>query len=131
MLILQPATLQPSNPSNTLFIGNLSFDSTNDSIHEAFSAFGEISRVSLPTDRESGNPKGFGYVDFNTVDEAKAALESMNGTEVDGRSIRVDYATPREDNGGGGGRGGRGGFGDRGGRGGGRGDGGGGGKARA
>lgn len=111
---------KPSTPSNTLFIGNLSFDSTNDSIHEAFSAFGEISRVSLPTDRDTGNPKGFGYVDFNTVEEAKAALESMSGADVDGRNIRVDYATPRDDSAGGG-RGGRGGFGDRGGRGGGRG----------
>ncbi|KAF1951848.1 RNA-binding domain-containing protein [Byssothecium circinans] len=123
---------KPSVPSNTLFIGNLSFDSSNESIHEAFSAYGEISRVSLPTDRETGAPKGFGYVDYGTVDEAKAALEALNGYEVDGRPIRVDYATPRDNSGGaggrggfgggrGGGRGGRGGFGDRGGRGGGRG----------
>lgn len=118
-----------SAPNNTLFIGNLSFDATNDSIHEVFSAYGEISRVSLPTDRETGNPKGFGYVDFNTVEEAKAAFENLHGTEVDGRPIRIDYATPRDDNGGGrggrgggrggfdrgGGRGGRGGFGGRGG----------------
>lgn len=122
---------KPSAPSNTLFIGNVSFDCTNDMISEAFSEYGNISRVSLPTDRESGNLKGFGYVDFSSVDEAKAAKEALNGAEIAGRSIRLDFATPRDDNGGGGGRGGfggrgrggdrggrgRGGFGDRGGRG--------------
>lgn len=110
-----------SAPSNTLFIGNLSFDSTNDSVHEIFSQYGEITRVSIPTDRESGTPKGFGYVDFSTVDEAKAALEALHGTDVDGRNIRVDFAAARDNNGGGGSRGGfgdRGGFGGRGGRGG-------------
>lgn len=116
-----------SAPSNTLFIGNLSFNATNDAIHEIFSEHGEITRVSLPTDRETGTPKGFGYVDFTTVDEAKSALETLNGTDVEGRAIRVDFAAARDNNGGGGGRGGfggrggRGGFGDRGGRGGGRG----------
>ena len=102
-----------SAPSNTLFIGNISFDATNDMISEAFAEYGQISRVSLPTDQESGQPKGFGYVDFTTVDEAKAALEALNGAEIAGRNIRLDFATPRDNNGGGRG-GGRGGFGGRG-----------------
>lgn len=125
-----------SAPSNTLFLGNLSFDCTNDSVQEIFAEYGNITRVSLPTDRETGAIKGFGYVDFSSQEEATAALEALNGQDVEGRAIRIDYAAAREDNGGGGrgggfgggrggGRGGRGGFGDRGGRGGGRGFGGG------
>jgi nucleolin len=127
-----------SDPSNTLFIGNISFNATNEVISETFQEYGTITRVSLPTDRETGNPKGFGYVDFTTTEEATAALEALNGADIEGRNIRIDYAAARVDNGGGfgggrgggdrgrGGRGGgRGGFGDRGGRGGGRGFGGG------
>lgn len=120
-----------SPPSNTLFIGGVSFNSTNESIGEVFGEFGTVNRVSLPTDRDTGNPKGFGYVEFGTVEEATAALESLNGSDVDGRTIRVDFAGARDNSNGGGrgggfgGRGGRGGgrggFGDRGGRGGGRG----------
>lgn len=77
--------------------------------------------------RDSGNPKGFGYVTFKSVEDAKNAYENMAGAEISGRPVRLDYATPRPDRSGGdrggrgGGRGGRGGFGDRGGRGGGRG----------
>jgi nucleolin len=130
------ASAKRSPPSNTLFIGNVSFDSSNESIQEIFAEYGNVTRVSLPTDRESGALKGFGYVDFSSQEEASAALEALNGQDIGGRAIRVDYATPRDDNGGGGGgrggfgggrgggRGGRGGFGDRGGRGGGRGGGG-------
>ncbi|KAH4918226.1 hypothetical protein HBI79_211950 [Parastagonospora nodorum] len=129
-----------SAPANTLFLGNLSFDCSNEGIQEIFQEYGNITRVSLPTDRDTGSLKGFGYVDFGTVEEATAALEALNGQEVEGRAIRIDYAAPRADNGGGGGfgggrgggrgsfgggrGGGRGGFGDRGGRGGGRGRGG-------
>jgi len=125
-----------SAPSNTLFIGNISFNATNDVISETFSEYGSITRVSLPTDRETGNPKGFGYVDFETTEQATAALEALNGADIEGRPIRIDYAAARDNAGGSGGfgggrgggrggaRGGRGGFGDRGGRGGGRGRGG-------
>lgn len=125
-----------SPPSNTLFLGNVSFECSNESIQEVFQEYGNITRVSLPTDRDTGSLKGFGYVDFGSQEEATAALEALNGQEIGGRAIRIDYAQPREDNGSGGfgggrggGRGGRGGgrggFGDRGGRGGGRGFGGG------
>jgi len=113
-------------PSKTLFIGNLSFDADNATVTEAFSSFGTIDRVSLPTDRDTGNLKGFGYIDFSSIEEATSAFDAMNGTSIAGRAIRLDYAQARPDNGGGGGRGG--GFGDRrggggfgGGRGGGRG----------
>lgn len=117
---------QKSTPSDTIFVGNISFDATNDMISEAFQEYGTITRVSLPTDQETGAPKGFGYVGFSSVDEAQAALEALNGADIAGRAIRLDFATPRSNDGGsfrggsfgrGGGRG-RGGFGDRGGRGG-------------
>ncbi|KAH7379306.1 hypothetical protein DE146DRAFT_311211 [Phaeosphaeria sp. MPI-PUGE-AT-0046c] len=124
-----------SAPANTLFLGNLSFECTNEGIQEIFAEYGNITRVSLPTDRDTGSLKGFGYVDFSSTEEATAALEALNGQDVEGRAIRIDYAAPRADNGGGGGGfgggrgggrggfgggrgGGRGGFGDRGGRGG-------------
>ncbi|KAJ4990194.1 Nuclear localization sequence-binding protein [Stagonosporopsis vannaccii] len=128
-----------SAPSNTLFLGNLSFDCSNEVVQEAFQEYGSISRVSLPTDRETGALKGFGYVDFSSTEEATAALEALNGAEIAGRPIRLDFAAARDDSNGGGrggfgggrgggrggfgggrggGRGGRGGFGDRGGRGG-------------
>lgn len=108
---------QTGNPTDTLFCGNLSFDCTNEAVSEAFDEFGSITSVRLPTDRETGAPKGFGYISFSTVEEAQAALEAMNGQEIAGRRCRLDYAQPRAENGGGQ-RGGRGGFGDRGGRGG-------------
>ncbi|KAG9945497.1 RNA-binding domain-containing protein, partial [Aureobasidium melanogenum] len=119
---------QQSTPSTTLFVGNVSFNTTTDSLTGYFSEYGSINSIRLPTDRETGAPKGFGYVEFGSVEEAKAALEGLNGADVDGRNIRLDFAAPRDNNGGGGGfggrgggRGGRGGFNDRGGRGGGRG----------
>ncbi|KAG9813912.1 RNA-binding domain-containing protein, partial [Aureobasidium melanogenum] len=119
---------QQGAPSTTLFVGNVSFNTTTDSLTGYFSEYGSINSIRLPTDRETGAPKGFGYVEFGSVEEAKAALEGLNGADVDGRNIRLDFAAPRDNNGGGGGfggrgggRGGRGGFNDRGGRGGGRG----------
>ncbi|KAJ2497821.1 hypothetical protein GGH96_004821 [Coemansia sp. RSA 1972] len=106
----------PTNPpSKTLFMGNMSFHSTEDSIREAFSECGEVVSVRIVTDRETGRPKGFGYIEFETVEAATSAI-AWNGTDLDGRNIRLDYSTPRTNDGGGRG-GGRGGF--RGGRGGG------------
>ncbi|KAF4574485.1 hypothetical protein EYR36_005821 [Pleurotus pulmonarius] len=110
-----------SPPSQTLFVGNLSFGVSEDSLWEFFGEYGSVKNVRLPTDRESGRPKGFGYVEFDDVESATKAYEGANGQEIEGRSIRLDYSQPRDNSGGfGGGRGGgRGGFGgDRGGRGG-------------
>ncbi|KAI9760734.1 MAG: hypothetical protein M4579_001472 [Chaenotheca gracillima] len=113
-----------SPPSSTLFVGNVSFEANEDMIGESFSSFGEILSIRLPTDQTTGAPKGFGYVEFSSVDEAKAALDSMQGSSIGGRAIRLDFSTPRSNTGGSPRGGGRGGFGDRGGRGGGRGRGG-------
>ena len=107
-----------SVPSDTLFVGNISFSATAEMFQETFGEFGNITRVTLPTDPDSGALKGFGYVGFTSVEEAQAAMDGLNGTEIAGRNVRLDFSTPRVDGGGrGGSRGGRGG--DRGGRGGG------------
>ena len=122
---------KPSAPSETIFVANLPFEVTEDAVADAFQAHGSVLGVRLPTDKDSGAPKGFGYVQFGSVDEAQVAFDNMNGAVIMGRPVRLDFSTPRpprEDSfggrgGRGGGRGGRGGF-DRGGRGGGRGRGG-------
>lgn len=117
-----------SPPAETLWIGSLSFSVTEDQVYEAFGQHGDVQSVRLPTDRDTGAPKGFGYVQFSSVEDATAALKAMNGAEIAGRAIRVDFAPPKQDNGErggfGGGRGGGGFGGGRGGRGGGRGRGG-------
>lgn len=113
---------QTSPESETLFVGNLPFSANEDAIHEMFGPCGNVMGIRLPTDPESGRPKGFGYVQFSSVDEARQAFNDLNGADLNGRPIRLDYSSPRPNNGGGG-RGGRGGArgGGRGGRGGGRG----------
>jgi nucleolin len=127
---------EASPPSATLFVGNLSFGVTEDTVWTFFNEWG-VKSVRLPTDRETGRPKGFGYVEFEDIEGAKKAFEGAAGAEIEGRAIRLDYSQPRDSSGGGfgggrggfggdrggrgGSRGGRGGFGDRGGRGGGRG----------
>ncbi|KAL8668843.1 MAG: hypothetical protein Q9168_006540 [Polycauliona sp. 1 TL-2023] len=123
---------QTNEPSATIFCANLAFGATQDDVSDAFGEHAPVSAVRIPTDRDSGQPKGFAYVEFGSIEDAVTAFEGMKGANISGRSIRVDYASskPRNDDGGrGGGRGGfgggrgRGGF-DRGGRGGGRGRGG-------
>ena len=107
----------PSEPSETLFLGNLSFNADRDAISELFSKYGEIISVRIPTHPETEQPKGFGYVQYTNVEDAKKALEGLQGEYIDNRPVRLDYSTPRPDNGGRGGFGGNRG-GDRGGRGG-------------
>lgn len=113
---------QTSPESDTLFIGNIAFSANENMISEAFAEHGSILGVRLPTDPESGRPKGFGYVQFSSVDEARSAFQALNGADLGGRSMRLDFSSPRQNSGGGGrGGGGRGGGrgGARGGRGGG------------
>ncbi|CAH1795436.1 unnamed protein product, partial [Owenia fusiformis] len=102
--------------SNTLFVRNLSYDTTPESLKEAFESCVDA-RVS--TDRETGKPKGFGFIDFASPEDAKTALDENNGIEVDGRAVTLDFATPkggdRRSGSFGGGRGGQGGRGGRGG----------------
>lgn len=88
-----------SAPSKVLFVGNLSWNTVEDTLWEAFSEYGEVSNVRIPTDRESGKPKGFGYIEFGAVGSAQKAFDAMNGKELDGRPIRLDFSQPREANG--------------------------------
>ncbi|ORZ30337.1 hypothetical protein BCR44DRAFT_1480507 [Catenaria anguillulae PL171] len=92
-----------------LFIGGLSYQSTQDSLRTHFEAYGEVEDAVIITDRETGNSRGFGFVTFATEDDAAKAIEGANGSDLDGRNIRVDRASGRSGSGG-----------DRGGRGGGR-----------
>jgi len=100
-----------------MYVGNLSFNTTESQLQELFAAFGSVQSASLVMDRDTGRPRGFGFVEMNNDAEANAAMAKLNGSMVDGRNLTVNEAKPRE--GGGGGRGGFGG--GRGGGGGGRG----------
>ena len=97
-----------------LYVGNLSFDTTQETLQQEFGAFGRVDEVAVINDRESGRPRGFAFVTMNNEQEARAAIEGLNNVEVDGRAITVNEARPKTDRGGGGGYGGgRGGGGGR------------------
>jgi RNA recognition motif-containing protein len=91
-----------------LNVGNLSFSTTEEALQNEFSAHGQVEEVAVITDRDTGRPRGFAFVTMSNDNEARAAIESLNGTEVDGRTITVNEARPKSNAGGGGG-GGRGG----------------------
>ena len=107
---------------NKIYVGNLPFSATSESLNEMFSKFGSVDSAKIVMDRDTGRSKGFGFVEMSSESEAQAAIEKLNGSDVGGRSLVVNEARPMEPRtggfgGGGGGRGGdRGG--DRGGRGG-------------
>lgn len=114
-----------------IYVGNLSFSTTEDGLREAFAAHGAVSKASIVRDRQTGDSRGFAFVEMENDAEALAAIEAMNGAQLDGRNLKVNEAQPKEARpgggrggfGGGGGRGGYGGGGrggDRGDRGGGR-----------
>jgi RNA recognition motif-containing protein len=107
--------------TNKLFVGNLNYRTTDETLYEAFSAVGNVESATVITDRETGRSRGFGFVEMATEADAQAAIQQLDNTDVDGRTIRVAEANPRPDSrGGGGGNGGsRGGYGSRGGSGGG------------
>jgi len=91
-----------------LYVGNLPYSATEQSLRDAFSASGTVDSVSLITDRDTGQSKGFGFIEMATDQEAQAATQAMNGAMVDGRQIKVNEAKPKGSGGGGGGGGGRG-----------------------
>jgi RNA recognition motif-containing protein len=80
-----------------LFVGSLSFNVDNDKLKELFDQFGTVVSANVITDRDSGNSKGFGFVEMETDQEAQAAITGLNGKEVDGRIIAVNIARPKED----------------------------------
>ncbi|KAJ4723099.1 putative Glycine-rich RNA-binding protein [Melia azedarach] len=81
--------------STKLFIGGLSYGTDDNSLKEAFSGFGEVTEARVITDRDTGRSKGFGFVNFSDDDSANSALSAMDGQELNGRNIRVSYATER------------------------------------
>jgi RNA recognition motif-containing protein len=109
-----------------LYVGNLSFQTSSEDLQELFGQAGTVESASVVEDRETGRSRGFGFVEMASDEEGKAAIEKFNGQEINGRSLNVNEARPREDRGGRGGGGGGGGRGGFGGGGGGRGGGGGG-----
>ena len=91
-----------------IYVGNLSFNTTESELAAAFEAHGAVQSANVVMDRETGRSRGFGFVEMSD-DDARAAIAELNGKDLDGRSLTVNEARPREDRGGGGGRGGRGG----------------------
>ena len=97
--------------STKLYVGNLSFNTSEQDLETTFGEFGTVQSASLIEDRETGRSRGFGFVEMSSSDEAQAAIASLDGQEMDGRNLKVNEAKPREDrggsrNGGGGGYGG-------------------------
>jgi RNA recognition motif-containing protein len=105
-----------------IYVGNLSFDATEDQVRGMFEAYGPVDRVSIITDRDTGQPRGFAFVEMSDDDSARKAMEALDGSALGGRNLTVNEARPKADRGGGGrrdgGGGGRGGFGRSGGGGG-------------
>ena len=89
--------------NNKLFVGNLSFNATENDLQDAFAAHGTVLEANLMVDRVSGRPRGFGFVTMSSDEEAQKALSAMNGANFDGRNLTVNVARPREARSGGGG----------------------------
>ena len=94
--------------SSKLFVGNLSFNTTENDLQDAFAAHGTVTETNLMMDRVSGRPRGFGFVTMSTPEEAQKAIAAMNGAQLDGRALTVNIARPREERPAGGGGGSRG-----------------------
>jgi RNA recognition motif-containing protein len=97
-----------------LYVGNLSFNTSNQDLNELFGAIGTVESSNIIEDRETGRSRGFGFVEMSSKEEGENAIAQLNGKEVDGRELKVNEAKPQENRGGGGG-GGRGGYGGGGG----------------
>ena len=89
-----------------IFVGNLSFGATEDSLRSLFAAYGTVSRANIVTDRDTGQPRGFGFVEMANAAEGDKAIAALNGTDLDGRTLNVNEARPKTERSGGGGGGG-------------------------
>lgn len=85
-----------------LYVGNMSYDTTQERLQELFGAYGDVASVNIITDRETGRPRGFGFVEMATEEGASAAITALDGRDVDGRALRVNEAKPRAPRSGGG-----------------------------
>ncbi|AUT00149.1 RNA recognition motif domain-containing protein [Aliinostoc sp. HNIBRCY26] len=92
----------------SIYVGNLSYEVTQDALTAVFAEYGEVKRVQIPTDRETGRPRGFAFVEMNSDTQEAAAIDALDGAEWMGRDLKVNKARPKEDRGGsfGGNRGG-------------------------
>jgi len=81
-----------------IYVGNLSREVTDDDLKEAFEAFGQITSVNVIKDKHSGEPRGFGFVEMSSKDEAQSAIDGLNGTDLKGQSLNVNEARPRSEN---------------------------------
>lgn len=99
-----------------IYVGNLSWGTTEAELESAFAEYGEVASVTILTDRDTGRSRGFGFVEMGSDTEAQSAIDGLNGQDLDGRTLKVNEARPRTDRrgGGGGGSGGRGGYNNRG-----------------
>jgi len=102
-----------------IFVGNLSFNTSEDDLRQAFQAYGQVDRVSILTDRDTGRSRGFGFVEMANNEDGEKAIAALNGSQLGGRTINVNEARPKTERAAGGGGGGGRDRGDRGGRGGG------------
>ena len=84
-----------------IYVGNLSFETAEENLRQAFEAYGEVSKVNIITDRDSGRSRGFGFVEMPSKGEADAAMTGLNGQDLDGQTLNVNEARPRTENGGG------------------------------
>src|SRR5262245_58189192 len=84
-----------------IFVGNLSYQTTQDELHAAFAAYGNVERVSVVTDRETGQPRGFAFVEMTEARDAQTAISQLNGAEMNGRALNVNEARPKGEGGGG------------------------------
>ena len=98
---------ETSHMNSKLYVGNMSFKTSEADLRDAFGKFGAVTDVYIATDRETGRPRGFAFVTMGTADEAKVAIEKMNGLDLDGRQLTVNEAKPKEEMGRSGGAGGR------------------------
>ena len=97
-----------------IFVGNLNFGATEDAVRSLFESYGAVERVSIVTDRDTGQPRGFGFVEMSANADADRAIAELNGRELDGRALNVNEARPKTERGFGGGGGNGGGGGGRG-----------------
>jgi len=87
--------LKGAGMANNLYVGNLTFNTTSDDLQALFAPYGEVTRATVISDRDSGRSRGFGFVEMATDDEANAAIEALNGKNVDGRDLTVNVAKER------------------------------------
>jgi cold-inducible RNA-binding protein len=94
-----------SMSNNKLFVGNLSFNTTENDLRDAFAEHGTVEEIKLMIDRDTDRPRGFGFVTMSTAEEAQSAMNALNGRQLDGRALTVNVAKPREERSGGSGYG--------------------------